>query len=383
VTIALSAAPWAHAQSPSGDAAQGTRDAPSAAGIYPQDFGAACNGASDDTFALLAWARAISTRSPGRLGGGDCVFSRPLRLQAIDGGAILGAGAGVSRLIYAGDDPRADILVLSGPDGGQVGHWTFEGFTIDSRTRMIDGAALRLRRVNHIALRDVTTAGQHGSRNLWNGMWFDGVDQVAVDIYESTARNDGVRVNGGTGPNSPNADLYLAKGKISESRVGLHVGGAFGGLMVDMSDIEANDVNLLVDSTLALGENRELTFGPTAAFDAARVGPNVDIDDPRMGTSGVIRFSGTWSASSKTENVRIRAGFKGIFRWEGGDCFNAALDCIRIDSPAAQVLMSNVLIRNNRRYGVNLAVANPYVTVASPFLVGNGSDFGGFPPIRR
>jgi hypothetical protein len=353
------------------------------AGVFPQAFGARCDGVNDDTAALQAWARSISERSAGRLAAGACLFRETLVLPAVDGGSIIGVGSGASKLVYTGDDARSDLVVLPGLDGKLARSWTFAGFAIDSRTRMSEGAAFHLRNVTHTSVRDIRTAGQVGSRNLWNGMWFDKVDQVAVDVYDSTARNDGVRVNGSTDPAGPRSDLYLSKGKISESGVGLHVGGAFGGLMVDMSDIEANDVNLLVDSKLAPGENRELTFGPTAAFDSARSGPNVDIDDPRMGTSGMVRFSGTWSASSKTENVRIRAGFQGIFRWEGGDCFNAARDCIRIDSPTARVLMNAVLIRNNRHFGVNLTVRNPNISIVAPFLIDNGADFGGFAAPRR
>ncbi|WP_204270711.1 hypothetical protein, partial [Escherichia coli] len=89
-----------------------------------------------------------------------------------------------------------------------------------------------IKRLNRSEFLDVIWDGQDGTGNLWNGVWFDQIDEDFVDGFEARGQNDALRVNGAVG-SGPKAGLFLSHGKIAGSGVGIRQGGAFGGLAVD------------------------------------------------------------------------------------------------------------------------------------------------------
>lgn len=64
-----------------------------------------------------------------------------------------------------------------------------------SKTRMTDGAAIHIKWVGRLVLRDVVADGQNGNGSLWNGFWFGQIDMVRLDGFEARAQNDAIRVS--------------------------------------------------------------------------------------------------------------------------------------------------------------------------------------------
>ena len=213
--------------------------------------------------------------------------------------------------------------------------------------------------------------GQDGNGNLYNGIWFDQVDQVSYMDFQARAQNDAVRVDGNAG-SGPKADLYLGGGfKIMSSGVGLHIGGAFGGLYVDQGDIIGNDINVLDDTALVSQNNRELFFGSNLAIDFAAAGPNVLVDDT-LGAE-TIEFSGTWASSSHTASgIWIESNPSGAVTITGGRYFNNDTDGIRIDDTTTHVTITGASITSNSGYGVNQTASGTNVIISSNEIHGNG-----------
>lgn len=188
--------------------------------------------------------------------------------------------------------------------------------------------------------------------------------------FETSVQQTGVAVCGGVGI-AAKADLYLSGFKISGGTVGLHIGGAFGGLFADHFDVIVNGINLKIDEILRPEVNREAMFG-NGAFDSAVTGPNVLINSPSEGNCW-YQFNGTWVATSAGAGIRVQAANGHKLLVAGGRHYNNAGDAIRIEDARCVALVTGNSITTNRGYGINPAVAGVKLAIGDNIFEENGS----------
>ncbi|MBB2169636.1 hypothetical protein HLH36_14965 [Gluconacetobacter aggeris] len=313
-------------------------------------FGARCDGKVDDTKAISAWlatirphAHILLTAPPGR-----CVFSAPLATPA--GGAsdvtIRGSGPYSTVFVYNGSRRDADLLVIGDGRNGYV-QFAIGDFSITSSVPLTDGAAIHLRGLQRSVLSNIIIDGQDGTGYFWNGIWFDGIDDVVTSGQNyAAAQRDAVRVNGIEGLGL--ADLTLSGwkispvngGKVDARQVGLHLGGGFGGLYcTGGTDIIGNGTNVLIDTSLnPILHNREASFDGMCALDSSRFGPGLALMEEKGGN--YLTFAGGWVASSYTYGLYIAPKATGWLSFVGGTIYNNGED--GVFSASSEVLQTYV-----------------------------------------
>jgi Pectate lyase superfamily protein len=337
-----------------------------------KDFNAVGDGLSDDTIPMIKW---LASAQPGTClyaPPGTYAFSAPLSISTANI-AIVGAGPYQTTFKYTGATSDVDLLYIGSPLQ-QTANVFLEGFKIQSASLMTKGAGLHLQGVVRSQLRDIVADGQDGNGFLCHGIWFDRVDFVRLDDFEARGSQDAIRVNGTVG-SGPKADLYLTGGKIALSNVGIHIGGAFGGIIVDNSDIIENNTNVLVDTAIVNEENRELFFNSGCMVDSAVTGDGFLINDSLV-TNGTL-YIGGWVASSAQNGIHVEH-WNGAISIESPTIFNCKEDGILIEDPASIVSIStSTLIRNNGGYGVNSTVPTNTITPGAPPVA---NTLGGYAP---
>ncbi|WP_331326208.1 hypothetical protein [Methylobacterium fujisawaense] len=338
----------------------------------PQWWGAACDGVKDDTAALKAWLAALSPTQSGALRAGSCRFTAPIQVQMKSRTTVSGSGGHTSVLLYDGTSTTSDIITI-GNGSTPITGLSLSGFRVASSVTMNDGAGLRLRWVTRSNLRDIVADGQDGNGKLANGLWFDGIDAVSLTQYEARAMKDAIRINGAVG-RGPKADLFLSQGKVASSAVGIHLGGAFGGLYLDQAAIINNGTNLLVDTALAAEGNREVFVGATTALDSAREASSGSIVlNDALTSNALISFTGTWNTTGPGHGLWVKKWPNSDLVWTGGT-IGAFTDGVRVDDSTSRVTVAGgIAIRANRGWGVNPNVAGQQVVVSSARFLGNTS----------
>lgn len=322
------------------------------------NFGAVCDGVTDDTTAIQNWLAALGPGVSGTAPPGTCIFSSPLLIVVSDVG-IRGSGGYQTEFRYTGSNTTVDLLTI-GNGTAQIRNLSISGLRITSATRMAGGTALHMRKLVRSLLSDIVIDGQDGNGNLFHGIWFDQVDVVWLSGFDLRAQQDCLRVNGAVG-SGPKADLGVIQGKIGSCRTGIRIGGAFGGFYLDQADVIANGQNLVVDNSLADEANREIILGSTSVLDTAQTGSNVYINDVRS-AGGTIALGG-WIASAAQHGVDVVKWNNGAISLGGNQLFNNKGDGIRVEDATTHVAIGTSLhIRNNGGWGVNATVATNNIT---------------------
>ncbi len=336
------------------------------------DYGAKCDGSTDDTAAIQAWLNKAAANVALIAPAGVCNFSAALTVPSggINQVGIVGAGPYQTVFRYTGVSTTADLLTI-GDGTNSYTNWYLGNFRIASNTTMTAGTGIHFKRLSRSELRGVIADGQDGNGKLWNGIWFDAVDVVSFIGYEARGQNDGIRVNGTVGV-GPKADLWLEHGKIASSAIGLHVGGAFGGILCDQSDIISNGGNVLIDTALAAEGNREVFLGPNCWIDSATVGDDILINDALAGNSTLA--IGGWLSTGPANGINIQS-WAGKVTVTSPTVFNFTGDAIRVQSAATVLnISSTTQIHDNAGWGVNATVAtNNIFPGAEPFANSAGA----------
>jgi hypothetical protein len=323
---------------------------------YLTDYGAKCDGTTDDTTAINAWLASLSSGVTGYAPMGTCIFTAALTANN-SGFSLYGAGAYSTIFKYTGASTTIDLLTV-GNSSTQNKNVDIEQFRITSSTVMTAGTAIHIELLGRSMFRGIVVDGQDGTGNFWNGIWFDRIDSVSFLQFEAVGQHDAFRVNGAT-PTGPKADLYVSQGKIGGSGVGMRVGGAFGGLVVNQVDDIGNGQNLIIDTTLSAEANRELVFGAGTFFDSSTSSnPNVEIADTLAGSGAYFEFDGPWIASGVGNNLQIDSGVSAQILLFGGTIFNGQSNGVYNASSTPNVNINGTWIRNNAGYGAASAAAS-------------------------
>lgn len=270
-------------------------------------------------------------------------------------------------------DFAGDIFHVGSTDGvsATVNNIYLSNFKVDPSVVQTAGAAVHMERVARCLVDNVITAGQDGSTNLYNGVWWEEIDTCYQSHFDIKAANDGMMVNGDAGVGNPKAGLFLDNGRILNCTVGMRCGGAFGGLYLSHMDIIANYSNVVIDQTLEAEFNREIFFGNTVSIDSGST-DNVAINDAG---GPYVQFDGTWIASS-TDGAGVRVASAGVgteIVFTGGTIFNNN-DGILIDDADAIIVVDGTFIRENSGFGVNASVATVKAAINAHFFGNSGGE---------
>ena len=223
--------------------------------VNVKDFGAVGDGVADDTDSIQDAIVATTTSKALFFPSGTYTFSTQLVFTTSKIG-IIGEGSGTTFLKYTGANTTNDLIVV-GNGVSAIVNVNFTGFTLYSTTTMTAGFAMHLKKYCRSNITDVILNGQDISPvNLYGGFWFDSIDDIYLSTFRTLVLNEGVRVNGALG-GEPKAALMVEQGKIAGGTIGIHIGGAFGGIYVNHVDIiTASQDGFLVDTAIVNENNR-------------------------------------------------------------------------------------------------------------------------------
>ena len=294
--------------------------------ISPTAFGAKCDGATDDTTALQAWAAATTDRAH-LVVAGTCVFKGQIVFPPLAYGVTIEGNGHPGKLLYAGAsttlDPIIQIGERSAPSGCAAKGWAIKGLHFMSSTKMTAGDALRISDACNMQIDDLTVGGNldGGNVNFFNALHLDGGNSVYTRGFGLQAGNAGLTVNGEADLSHQFTDAFFLHGYVVHSRIGVHICGGVGGFMADQTDVVSNGTNVLTDQACAAKANIQLFFGSMFASDATDpVGypsePQIGVHVSDPGSTGTHIYYQGWLASASkqcfvVDNMGVPAGSNG------------------------------------------------------------------------
>lgn len=379
--------------------------------VTPEDFGAVPDDPATDNSAAIARAEAFLAALPYRgelrfADGRDYYFKSTLNMNR-PAGVWRGS---LTRLIYNGASTTTDLVVFGSTAAINVAtelkDALMQGFQILSVTQMTGGTALRARKAVESNFQDVELQTQRGyetlGNNLWHGFWLEWGSTVAISGIAYVCQGDAIRVNGApAGYSGGKSDLFINVNKISGAQVGLHLGGAFGGVYCSPdTTFISNTIHLLEDNKINNVEfswgaeaNREF-FADGSVFDFTADNPdfapgsggaNIQIDGPG---ECLFTFSGCWIAGGKGANVWIKSTSGAKVNFTGCRFFDAQPhatngllgDGVLVDGTSAFVNITGGSIHGYRGYGINPRT-NGHGVMWNGMLIYSGEP--GSQPINR
>lgn len=337
------------------------------------DYGAVGNGVADDTAAInAALAAAVS---------GDAVYFPPGNYKITsqitfnkNNVCLFGEGSSQTIITYAGASTTNDIFLM-GDNVNSLINLIIKGIRVTSTVTMTGGFAFHFRLLVRSYINDVILEGQDGNApsKLYGGFWFDKIDDVQITQFKTVVLNEGLRVNGAVGVGVPKAGLFVNDGKISGGTIGIRVGGAFGGIYVNMTDVIAmSAVGVKIDTDIAAEGNREVFLGPTCVIDSVSAGYGVHVTDALAG-GPTLQMTGTWVASCSSHGVFFDNCGTWIATLSGCCIFNNSGDGVRANNNNPGVIITGSTIRNNGGFGVNATLNGNSVKIADNQIFTNTS----------
>lgn len=352
-------------------------------------FNAKCDGVTDDSTAMTAWAAAITTNSVAVLPNSTCVFKTPLVFAQVNGVTLRGEGR-QSQLLYTGASTTANVVTVGSTafpaNGCSEYRWTVSNIRLMSSTVMTAGDGLFLGHMCESLLNNVEVGGDlgGGNANWFNAIHFYGGNTIHMKGYFFSGSNTGELINGDL--TTQFSDMFQTGGKIVHSAIGLKIAGNVGGFNIDQTDILLNNTNVLIDQSQVAVANVQIFFGPEVDSDLTQTGFGLGagfvVADPGSGNS-LLFFSGTWLASAQPGAsgpggacLWLQAGVQWRVTMSGGTMFGCKGDGLKNDSVATTVNVAGTYISNNSGYGVNntSGVAN-VVTQAAAY---GGNTLGNY-----
>jgi hypothetical protein len=337
--------------------------------VNVKDFGAVGDSIADDTTAIQAAITATTTGKALFFPSGTYTFSTQL-VFTTNQIAIIGESSATTFLKYTGANTTNDLIVIGDGVLNYV-NCHISGFTIYSQTLMTGGFALHFKKYLRSNVTDIIVNGQEIlPRNVYSGMWFDGIDDVYLSTFRTTVQAEGIRVNGLVGA-EPKAGLMMVQGKIAGGTIGIHIGGAFGGIYVTHVDIIAmSQEGILIDDSIVAETNREIFLGFACSVDGTG-SYGIRVNQSFL-SNQTLNLTGTWVSSSGNHGIFIQnaPGYK--ITATGCRIFNNNGDGIRSGNNGSDFLVTGCSITNNTGWGINGLVNNNSLSVAPNTFTANG-----------
>ena len=294
--------------------------------VTPQDFGAACDGSTDDAGPLQNWLNYLSATVAGSIPAGICAFKSNIHGTITNGVSINGTGLG-SALLYSGASATTTAMSFGSLTQCSISSLTLTGFILESSTMMTSGNALQITDGCHTVINNVTIANNAGGSygNWAYGLAIIGGNQIYLDNYTISGNQTAVSLSGdGT---TQLTDPRLGKGIIIGGIVGLNIAGRVGGAEIDGPDILSNQTQLRISQDNDASANLQIFIGSNTAIDATSggLGLGIVITDPGSNAS-ILTLNGAWIASSGARCFLINSPAQWVIHWNGGDMINCGTD---------------------------------------------------------
>lgn len=347
-----------------------------------RDHGATGDGSTDDTAEIQAAIDAAEV-SGGVVffPSGTYIVSSALTVLA-DKVHLLGAGAYLVEI--KGNFLAGDIIQI-GDGATEIKLGSMKNIRVASSVTKTSGAGVHVNKVARYVFHDVTLDGQDGDGNLWDGIWFDGVDRNTYTGVDIQVQNRGLIVNALDAVSGHRAGLTVNEGKISGCAKAIVVGGGYGGLVMGPRlDVINNTNNMDIDESI-ISDNNEALFFHGVLFDTT-LEHNITINDGTAG-SGIILFADCWIASAGKATGAGAGTWHGLLITDlqghnleisGGRIFNNDADGINIVDASLslkQISMGGGLrVENNGEWGIQAASSTIGVKIGDEVVFFNNTN---------
>jgi hypothetical protein len=346
----------------------------------PRYYGAKCDGTTNDTTALQAWAAAITDGAAVRVPG-KCLTSAPIVFPVVDHVSFSGDGPGASKLIYSGANTTVTPFTF-GAVGAPCGinQWRISDLGFDSTVQMTAGDMVKISGLCDSEIVSITVGGEFGgTKNPFNGLHLNGGNSVKVRGINLVGHGggDGLIVNGSsTSTTGALTDPFFSHVKIDGFNHGINIAGNVAGFTMDGSDILQNNNNVRISQDQVAAGNYQIFFGPTTFLDITYAGPEIDIAEAGNTVPWLV-LDGTWLASSSGGhclNVQSMSNYR--ITMHGGFIFNCGngagnWDGVHNASLNGQIRLIGTVIASNTGYGVNSTVGNTGIVITGPVVYSN------------
>ncbi len=292
------------------------------------DFGARCDGATDDTAAIQSWLSKAASGVHLVAPAGACLFSAPLTIAPVNAWTMTGAGVGTTIFTYTGTDYNGTVTA------GASWSAAATSITLASATLPTNVAAAYAAGYA-ISVYDTTSGRFVGAVSTISGTT---LTLAAGAVYASTGSGDalhlttdlitfGVPTGGGHGRITL-SDFSVVSNTALTGGFALHVHGLFDGVVSnvfadDVNSVAANAGNLCGGFWFDGGANIEAPN--LSAYSLQNCGDGVLINAAQGGGAGLsIRggFIGGKTISSVvqgfTNGVHMAGGWGGFWCTDSG-----------------------------------------------------------------
>ena len=232
-------------------------------------YGAKCDGNTDDTTALQAWAAAAATNVNLTLSG-NCVFkTAPLLFSGSSGNIKNVTIMGPGMLTYSGSNTSTDLVEIGDPaDATQcvINGWTVKDLRINSTTVMTGGDALN---VSHSCQSNISNLrlGEF-TGNLWRGLEINVAGYLRLHgMHVQGAADTGEYLHGNA--SYILSDMWQDQVQIGGSRIGLNIAGRVV-LTYASGELFSNGTSIKVtrDAVTGATQKQGIYLGPGLFVDA-------------------------------------------------------------------------------------------------------------------
>lgn len=331
----------------------------------PKDFGAVCDGSTNDAAPLQAWLDAVvaTTTAVGFVDAYICASNVQIVSTGRDNLAIYGTGDG-SVLKYIGASTTPGSLLKLGTGTARNGV-IVQGIKIDSATTLTSGFGLEIVGTTDVQL-DVLM-GDQDTYKLYSGISINASATVWAGNSRTYTQAVGVRMN-------DCIEVYLnnmfIRGQTSGGHgtgYGVHVAGGCGGVYADQLSQLQNDIGFLVDNAVSATGNQQIFMGQ-ARFDSNKNACAYFNDTNSNPIGKSIDWGTAWCASSTVGSGVVIANYAGgTFNAGGGTIKNNVGNGITLDDATVRVFLGTGLnISYNQAWGVGASGAISIYSTAVP-----------------
>jgi hypothetical protein len=314
-----------------------------------KDFGAACNGSTDDAAPINAALAAMTANTYLSFPAGICVFKSALAASP-PGGVIAGAGPGGTTLLYAGTSTTSDLLFLSNTTRLMISN-----LRIWSRTTMTAGAALHCQRCSITDIVNVDASLlNYATNTLWTGIWVDQPNFVRIDGFYLIAQHDCLAVSALGVGTAFQYDLFAMNGKVGSCNAGVHVGGGIDNVHFDKIEDTSNTYDVVIDNALESFKNQESFFGPDFVTDQAAQS-DYEINDPLCNQTNycIVSIDGPVTHADAGDGIWVKSLPNGQVHIDSPFITQNAGNGVHISDTSTVVAISgSTFTTNNGLYGI-------------------------------